>query len=125
MLKLAKLTGDERYERYAVTVLRLVAPQIKRYAQPFGRVLSAMEFHLNPIKEIVILGEKGNELERKVWREYLPNKIVVLAEGRSKTSIPLLSERKMIDGKPTAYVCENFVCQKPVTTVEDLAIQIS
>jgi len=125
LLKLAKLTGDEKYERYAVTVLRLVAPQIKRYAQAFGRVLSAMEFHLNPIKEIVILGEKGNELERKVWREYLPNKIVVLAEGRSETSIPLLRERKMIDGKPTAYVCENFVCQKPVTTVEDLAIQIS
>ncbi|MDQ3043041.1 MAG: thioredoxin domain-containing protein [Acidobacteriota bacterium] len=125
LLKLAKLTGDENYERYAVTVLRLVAPQIKRYAQAFGRVLSAMEFHLNPIKEIVILGEKGNELERKVWHEYLPNKIVVLAEGRSETSIPLLRERKMIDGKPTAYVCENFVCQKPVTTVEDLAIQIS
>ena len=125
LLKLAKLTGDEKYERYAVTVLRLVAPQIKRYAQAFGRVLSAMEFHLNPIKEIVILGEKGNELERKVWREYLPNKIVVLAEGRSETSIPLLRERQMTDGKPTAYVCENFVCQKPVTTVEDLAIQIS
>jgi len=125
LLKLAKLTGDEKYEHYAVTVLRLVAPQIKRYAQAFGRVLSAIEFHLNPIKEIVILGEKGNELERKVWREYLPNKIVVLVEGRSETSIPLLRERQMIDGKPTAYVCENFVCQKPVTTVEDLAIQIS
>jgi uncharacterized protein YyaL (SSP411 family) len=44
LLKLAKLTGDEKYERCAVTILKMVAPQIKRYAQAFGRILSAMEF---------------------------------------------------------------------------------
>ena len=25
--------------------------------------------------------------------------------------------RPMIDGKPTAYVCENFTCKQPVTDV--------
>ncbi len=125
LLKLSKLTGDEKYERYSITVLRLVAPQIRRYPQAFGRVLSTLEFHLNPTKEIVIIGEKGNELEREVWRDYLPNKIIVLADEKSDESIPFLQERKMIAGKTTAYVCENFVCQKPVTTVEELAKQIS
>jgi uncharacterized protein YyaL (SSP411 family) len=124
LLKLSKLTGDEKYERYSSTVLRLVAPQIRRYPQAFGRVLSTLEFHLNPTKEIVIIGEKGNELEREVWRDYLPNKIIVLADEKSDESIPFLQERKMIGGKTTAYVCENFVCQKPVTTVEELAKQI-
>jgi uncharacterized protein YyaL (SSP411 family) len=82
---------------------------------------------LNPVKEIAIVGAKGNELEREVWREYLPNKVVVLAEQNNSDggSIPLLQGRKTIDGKPTAYVCENFVCQKPATTVEDLMIQLS
>jgi uncharacterized protein YyaL (SSP411 family) len=124
LLKLAKLTGVERYERYAAIILRMVAPQIRRYSPAFGRVLSAMEFYLNPVKEIVIVGEKGNELERAIWREYLPNKVVVPADGKSDVSILLLQERRMIDGKPTAYVCENFVCQKPVTTVGELAKQL-
>ena len=124
LLKLAKISGDERYERYAAAVLRLVAPQIRRYAQAFGRVLSTMEFYLNPTKEIVVIGEKGNELESEVWRVYLPNKIVILANKINDESIPLLQERKIIDGRPTAYVCENFVCQKPAITAEELAKQL-
>lgn len=124
LLKLAKLTGDERYERFAVTVLRLVAPQIRRYPNAFGRILSAMEFYQNPTKEIVIIGEKDNALEREVWKDYLPNKIVVLSDETGNLDIPLLENRGKIDELPTAYVCENFVCQKPAATVEDFRHQI-
>jgi uncharacterized protein YyaL (SSP411 family) len=127
LLKLAKLTGDEKYERFAAALLRLVAPQIKRYPQAFGRVLSTTEFYLNRTKEIVIIGEKGNELEREVWREFLPDKIVVLSDKSNKDAdfIPLLQNKNMINAQPTAFVCENLACQKPVTTVEDLRAQLS
>ncbi|HEX8738074.1 MAG TPA: thioredoxin domain-containing protein [Pyrinomonadaceae bacterium] len=127
LLKLAKLAGDEKYERFAVTVLRLVASQIRRYPNGFGRALSALEFYLNPTREIVIIGEKGSELEREIWREYLPNKVVVLneTEGKDAEIVPLLQERKMIENQPTAYVCQNFTCQKPVTTVEELREQLT
>ncbi|MGC2235345.1 MAG: thioredoxin domain-containing protein [Pyrinomonadaceae bacterium] len=126
LLKLSKLLADDRYEKFAVTVLRLVAPQIRRFPQAFGRALSAIEFYLSPTKEIVIVGEKGNELEREVRREYLPQKVVVLSGNPAKDSefIPLLKDRESIGDKPTAFVCENFVCQKPVTTVEDLRRQL-
>lgn len=125
LLKLAKLTGDEKYERFAVTVLRLVSSQVRRFPNGFGRVLSTLEFHLSTTKEIVVLGEKDNELEREIWREYLPNKIVILAESDENAEIlPLLEKRKAIDGKPTAYVCEMRVCQKPVTNAEDLREQL-
>jgi uncharacterized protein YyaL (SSP411 family) len=126
LLKLAKLVGDERYEKFAVTVLRLVAPQFRRYPQAFGRVLSTLEFYLNPVREIVVVGEKGNELEREIWREYLPEKVVVLAENAEDFElIPLLKERKMIEDNPTAFVCENFTCQKPVTSAKDLSAQLN
>ncbi|CAN5643758.1 thioredoxin domain-containing protein [soil metagenome] len=126
LLKLSHLVGDEKYERFAVAVLRLVAPQIRRYPQAFGRSLSVLEFYLYSTKEIVILGEKGNELEREVWNTFLPNKVLVLAENAEENAefIPLLQERKMIDEKPTAYVCENFTCQKPVTAAEELKEQL-
>jgi uncharacterized protein len=124
-LKLAKFFDDEKYERFAATVLKLIAPQIRRFPNGFGRALSAIEFYLNPTKEVVILGAKGNELERELWRNYLPNKIVVPAENAENADfIPLLRERKMLEGKPTAFVCENFVCQKPVTNADDLRKQL-
>ena len=127
LLKLAKLTGEEKYERFAVTLLRLIAPQIRRFPNAFGRALSAMEFYLNPIKEIVIIGEKGNQLAKAVWEIYLPNKIVVLAEENQIDAelVPLLENRNDIDVLPIGYVCENFVCQKPVFSTDDLRSQIS
>jgi uncharacterized protein len=126
LLKLAHLTGDERYERFAVTVLRQAASQARRYPQGFGRILSVLEFYFNPTKEIVVVG-RSEVLKSEIWREYLPNKVVVLAEnaGEAAEFIPLLEERNLIDGQPTAYVCENFACQKPVTTPTELREQLS
>ena len=121
-LKLAKITGDEKYERFALAVLRLAASQIRRYPQGFGRALSAIEFYHSPVKEVVIIGERGTELEQDVWQRYLPNKVVVRSGSPQENSavIPLLADRAQVDGKPTVYVCENFVCQRPITEVEEL-----
>ncbi len=118
--KLAKLTGEEKYERFAVTVLRLAATQIRRHPQGFGRALSALEFNLAETKEIVVIGPKGNELERTVLESYLPNAVVINSDKPETDGLSLLNERAMIDGKAKAYVCENFVCQRPVTTVVEL-----
>jgi uncharacterized protein YyaL (SSP411 family) len=126
-LKLAKLVGDERYERFAVTVLRLTAPQIGRYPQGFGRALSAIEFYMGKVKEIVVIGKKGSDLEKEIFRDFLPNKVVVLSETAAADEaalVPLLQDRGMIDGEPTAYVCQDFVCQRPVTTTEELKEQL-
>jgi len=35
-------------------------------------------------------------------------------------TIPLLADRPLKDGKPTAYVCQNFACLSPVNTPEEL-----
>ncbi|HEV8591012.1 MAG TPA: thioredoxin domain-containing protein, partial [Pyrinomonadaceae bacterium] len=124
LLRLAKFTGEEKYERFGSTVLRLVAPQIRRHPQGFGRALSAIEFYLSPVKEIVIIGPKGNKLERAVADMYLPDAVVALSQEANRDS-PLLKDRMMIDGKAAAYVCENFVCQQPVTEVGELKESLS
>lgn len=116
LLKLAKFYGEEKYQRFALTVLRLAASQIRRFPSGFGRMLSVVEFQLADVKEIAIVGEKESDLEREVWSEYRPFKVVAVGEG----DVPLLEDRVAIDGKATAYICENFVCQRPVTEVRDL-----
>jgi len=115
LLKLAKLYGDEKYERFASTVIRLAASQIRRFPSGFGRMLSAVEFRLSDVKEVAIVGGNGSDIEREVWSQYRPFKVVA-----SGGDIPLLEAREAVDGKATVYVCENFVCQRPVTSVEEL-----
>ena len=118
LLRLAKFYGEEKYARFATTVLRLTAAQLARYPQGFGRALSAIEFHLAPVKEIAIVGEAANALEREVLGTYLPDSVIAPSRGDTSEP-PLLVGKEMIDGKATAFVCENFVCRKPVTDLED------
>lgn len=123
LLRLAKLLGEEKYERFAVTTLRIAASQIKRHPQGFGRALSALEFHLGRGKEIVIIGEQGNEIERNVLEDYRPHDVVI-SVGSSVPEIQLTQDRAMVDDKPTAYVCEDFVCKRPVTSLEELRAEL-
>lgn len=124
LLKLSHLTDDDRYEQFAATVLRLASSQIKRYPNGFGRALSVVEFQLSTIKEIVLAGERPNELERAVWHEYIPNKVVAYADSVDASDSPLLNGKTAMDGKSTAYVCENFVCSRPVTSADELRAEL-
>jgi uncharacterized protein YyaL (SSP411 family) len=122
MLRLARLTADDKYERFAVSVLRLAASQLRRYPQGFGRALSALEFHLAAKKEVAVIGAKANDLAAYVLRSYDPLAVVVLTDDpiSDSNTVSWLAGSEPIDGKPTAYVCENFVCQRPVTNLGDL-----
>ena len=52
LLRLAQLTGEERYERHAVSVLRLLAEIAPRHPSSFGHVLQVMHWHLSPARPI-------------------------------------------------------------------------
>jgi uncharacterized protein YyaL (SSP411 family) len=132
LLHLAALTGNDDYSRKAVTIFRLLHDPLTRYASAFGRLLGALDFYLSTPKEIAIVGASDSEetraLLREVWTRYLPNKIVAQAqEGDAQAAelVPLLRERPMIEGLATAYVCENYTCQRPINAAEELGKQLS
>jgi uncharacterized protein len=52
LLRLAQLTGDEDYERHAVSVLRLLAEIAPRHPGAFGHLLQVMHWHLSPARPI-------------------------------------------------------------------------
>jgi uncharacterized protein YyaL (SSP411 family) len=130
LLRLSALTGDESYQRKATTILRLVRDQAARYPSAFGLTLGALDFYLSTPKEIVIVGPpdatETRALTREVWKRYLPNKIVVQAaeDATDAARISPLLQDPMQAGRPTAYVCENRTCQRPVNTPPELAAQL-
>jgi hypothetical protein len=54
-------------------------------------------------------------------RHFLPHAVAALKEPAQESMLPLLQGRTLVDGKATAYVCENYACKLPVTSAEALA----
>src|SRR2546423_542753 len=64
-------------------------------------------------------------LPAEVRRRFLPRAVSVSAPpGTGADLTPLLADRALVDGKPTAYVCQHFACQRPVTDPAALSTQL-
>jgi hypothetical protein len=65
---------------------------------------------------------------REAWRNYVPNKAIAAQVGAVPDDgeiIALLQNRHAVGSKTTAYVCQNYVCQQPVTELAALAEQLA
>jgi uncharacterized protein YyaL (SSP411 family) len=122
LLKLYALTDEARFATAAEGHLRLLHEIAPRHASAFGHFLQALDFHLNPVREVALVGDAAGvrDLARVVRSRLRPR--LVLAGGTG--DVPLLRDRDPLDGRATAYVCEAFACQQPVTTPDELAGQL-
>ena len=136
LLRLAVITGDAEYERRASTALRSAREMMARFPTGAGHWLCGLDFYLSTAKEIAIVGELSDPatkaLSSEVYRHYLPNRVLVGKAGTDgataatrQLKLPLLDGREPVDGRPAAYVCENYVCNLPVTDAQALAKQLA
>ena len=121
LLRLAKLTGEEKWSTPAQELLMMMAAPMTRHSSAFANLLSVLDFSLAKAREIAVIGnptaEETKSLLREIFYPYLPNKVVACGTGNG---LYLLKDRPQLDGKPTVYVCENYVCKAPVTRPEEL-----
>ena len=121
LLRLAALSGQPEYERRAVGVLRLLHEVAPRHPQAFAHLLQAIAFYTSTVREVALVGEGLEPLERVVRARFRPYVVVAGQRGDGGADgVPLLEGRTPVDGRPAAYVCENFACQRPVTEPEEL-----
>ena len=127
LLKLGAYTDDSRYIDEAEHALQLVQQALVAAPLGFAQWLCALDLALGPRHEIAIVGERADaqKLLDVVFREYRPNQVVALALPQHESPIPLLHERVQRDGRATAYVCQHFACQLPVTEPDALAAQLN
>ena len=129
LLRLAAMLNQPERREKAVKLLRAFGSQIEESPTSCPQLLVALDAaHAKPA-QVVIAGNPGAPdtlaLLKVVRAHVRPNQIVLLADGGAGQKF--LGEHagfyqsiEMIDGKATAYVCENFVCQLPTNEPEKL-----
>lgn len=129
LLQLAAYTGNDRWRETAESMLAAIQDIAARYPTAFSYWLCAIDFAINPASEVAILGPLDHlstrQLVQTLWKQYRPRMVAAISDlPVHPDSPPLLNDRNLLDGHPTAYVCRNFTCLKPVTSSEDFADQL-
>ena len=92
-------------------------------------MFAAVDFALGPTKEIVIAGDPASpqtaRMVRAVHERFLPRAVTVLhaigpGAAEVEALIPYVKAQEPLQGRPTAYVCENYVCNLPTNDVNRL-----
>jgi uncharacterized protein YyaL (SSP411 family) len=116
LLRLAALTGEDRYRDRAERILCLAGSAATQHPTAFGYLLAAVELAVHGIDEVVVAGDRPDLVE-VVHSRFLPG--AVLAWGERYPS-PLWEGRD--DGR--AYVCRDYACQLPADDPGALAAQL-
>jgi uncharacterized protein YyaL (SSP411 family) len=129
LLQLSAYTGRSDLRIIAENALRPIQSLAARHPTAFSNWLCAIDFALRPTHEVAILGMPADPatlaLDNVLWETFRPTLIAARsASPLPPDAPPLLDGRDLIEGKPTAYVCHNFVCNLPVTTPDELRAQL-
>ena len=134
LLRLAQFRNDKQLEDHARKTIDAFATTLNHFASAMPQLLVALDFSFNKPRQIVIAGKMNDEGTRAllegVHRHFLPNKILILADGGDDQKFlaeknEAIAAMSPVDGKPAAYVCENFACKAPVTDSRALAKLLS
>ncbi len=125
LLQLSIYASRSNWRNRAEAMLGSIQEIAARYPTAFAKWLCGLDFALQPIQEVVILGDLTREdaqaLIAVVWEKYRPFCLAAISSYPPAEKAPvLLQQRDLLDGKATAYVCRNFVCRQPVSTTADL-----
>ncbi|MFL1381144.1 MULTISPECIES: thioredoxin domain-containing protein [unclassified Nocardiopsis] len=124
LLSYAALTGSHRHRRAAERALvpvGLLAEKAPRFA---GWGLAVGEALLAGPLEIAVVGDPADPATDELVRTALVHAplgtVLSRGDGLDDGGVPLLRDRVRVGGRPTAYVCEGFVCRLPVTSPDGL-----
>ncbi|MFE9439499.1 thioredoxin domain-containing protein [Streptomyces sp. NPDC006602] len=110
----------------ALGVVKALGPRVPRF---IGWGLAVAEALLDGPREVAIVGsslddEGTRTLHRTALLGTAPGAVVAVGTPGSD-ELPLLADRPLVNGEPTAYVCRNFTCDAPTTDPERLRTTLS
>ncbi len=131
LLRLSIFTGDIDYASKAEASMKALIPYMEQSPSSVTSWLAAVDFLRSNSQQVVLIGDDADPvviaMKRELRSSFAPN--TVLAGISSVPDLtnrsPLLEGKVQVNGKATAYVCANYVCKLPVSSVAELVEQLS
>ncbi|MCW2718428.1 thioredoxin domain-containing protein [Pseudonocardia sp.] len=115
-----------RYRDAAEAALRGAGTLAEKHPRFAGHWLTAAEAMVRGPLQVALVGagEPAGAALLAHARHIAPGGTVVVPGEPDAPGVPLLADRPLVGGLPAAYVCRGFVCDRPVTTPEELTANL-
>ncbi|GIE28848.1 hypothetical protein Ait01nite_018930 [Actinoplanes italicus] len=124
LVTFAALTGETSYREAADAALATLGPLIEGHPRFAGYAAAVGEAALTGPYEIAVATSDPADLLVEAAFRHAPGGSVIVVGTPDQPGVPLLADRPLTDGAATAYVCRGFVCERPVTTPDDLLARL-
>jgi hypothetical protein len=131
VLRLSRITGSSEYEEKAAALLDQFSASVSQTPCSHAFLLQGVDFILGPAYEVVIVGdphaEDTTEMIHAVQHPFIPHTVLIVTpEGDASISSlsPYTADLTSIEGKPTCYVCQNYICNLPTTDIQIMLQQL-
>jgi uncharacterized protein len=130
LAKLANVFGRKEFQHASARLIGSFHVALERIPASLPQMLAALDATLTEPVQIVLAAQKDlpgtAELLQVIRKNYLPNKVVLFAdgaEGQNWLSQHIEAIRLMapVQGRTAAYVCQDFTCELPLTEADQLA----
>jgi uncharacterized protein YyaL (SSP411 family) len=126
LLSYAAYTGSADHREAAEQALGPTAALAARAPRFIGWGLAVAEALADGPREVAIVGPADDDrtrlLRRTAFLGSAPGAVIAVGDqSQQAAAVPLLRERRPVDGAPAAYVCRGFVCDAPTTDAAVLA----
>jgi hypothetical protein len=130
LLEMAAFTGAEEWADLAVRPFAALQETLIKYPTAFAYWLQALDFSIGPTRQIALLWPADDQTHQDflafLSKQYLPGVVIAASPYPPVEKSPeLLRNRPLTGNKTTVFVCEGFVCKLPVTSLAELAGQLS
>lgn len=129
LLRLGRMTVNPKFEEEAAHIGRTFSLTVNQGPASFTQLLVGIDFGLGPSFEVVIAGnsqtQDTQEMLHALRTHFLPNMIVLLNSTEQESPeiihvVEFIKHQTSRNGKATAYVCLNYVCNQPTTDVDKM-----
>jgi uncharacterized protein YyaL (SSP411 family) len=126
LLRIGRITGDSSYDEMAVRLSRAFSQAVEQAPMAYTQLLAGLDFAIGPSYEVVVAGdpaaEDTKEMLSALRKKYIPNKVLLFKGTGDAPGITAIADftkgQSALNGKATAYVCLDHVCNLPTTDLK-------
>lgn len=116
---------DTKLER----TLQLFGPQLEQMGRAVPMMAAVLSTYVSHPAQVIMVGAGAGAMERALAVQYLPHAVTLVLTAAQQAAVadalPLVAGLTAVSDAPTVYVCRNFTCQPPITTIAALERELA